>query len=84
MIVGTPQKYKHHRFVDTYLLPDWLLDLPCAGFSRKDALMRPSLNEPIATASKQPWRSKLMLQVKLVTPICYVSKFQGTFINEIS
>ena len=36
------------------------------------------------TASKQPRRSKLMLQVKLVTPIYYVTKFQGTFINEIS
>ena len=34
------------------------------------------------TASKQPRRSKLMLQVKLVTPIYYVTKFQGIFISQ--
>ena len=34
------------------------------------------------TASKQPRRSKLRLQVKLVTPIYYMTKFQGIFISE--
>ena len=36
------------------------------------------------TASKQPWRSKLSVQVKLVTPIYYKTKFQGTFIIQKS
>ena len=34
------------------------------------------------TASKQPRRSKLSLQVKLVTPIYYMTKFQGIFISQ--
>ena len=34
------------------------------------------------TASKQPRRSKLRLQVKLVTPISYMTKFQGIFISQ--
>ena len=34
------------------------------------------------TASKQPLRSKLSLQVKLVTPIYYMTKFQGIFISQ--
>ena len=34
------------------------------------------------TASKQPLRSKLRLQVKLVTPIYYMTKFQGIFISQ--
>ena len=33
------------------------------------------------TASKQPRRSKLSLQVKLVSPIYYITKFQGIFIS---
>ena len=33
-------------------------------------------------ASKQPRRSKPSLQVKLVTPIYYVNKFQGTFVSQ--
>ena len=36
------------------------------------------------TASKQPQRSKLSLQVKLVTPIYYMTKFQGIFIIQKS
>ena len=36
------------------------------------------------TASKQPQRSKLIVQVKLVTPIYYMTKFQGIFISQIS
>ena len=34
------------------------------------------------TASKQPQRSKLSLQVKLVTPIYYMTKFQGIFVSQ--
>ena len=34
------------------------------------------------TVSKQPRRSKLSLQVKLVTPIYYMTKFQGIFISQ--
>ena len=34
------------------------------------------------TASKQPRRSKQSLQVKLVTPIYYMTKFQGSFISQ--
>ena len=34
------------------------------------------------TASKQPRRSKRSLQVKLVTPIFYMTKFQGSFISQ--
>ena len=34
------------------------------------------------TASKQPRRSKLSLQVKLVTPIYYMTKFQGILISQ--
>ena len=40
------------------------------------------LTKNIKTASRQPRRSKLMLQVKLVTPIYYVTKFQGIFISK--
>ena len=40
------------------------------------------LTKNIKTASKQLRRSKLMLQVKLVTPIYYVTKFQGTFVSQ--
>ena len=36
------------------------------------------------SASKQPWRSKLSVQVKLVTPIYNMTKFQGTFISQKS
>ena len=36
------------------------------------------------TASKQLRRSKLSLQVKLVTPIYYLTKFQGSFISQKS
>ena len=34
------------------------------------------------TASKQPQRSKLCLQVKLATPIYFITKFQGIFISQ--
>ena len=34
------------------------------------------------TASKQPRRSKLSVQVKLVTPIYYVTKFHHIFISQ--
>ena len=34
------------------------------------------------TASKQPRRSKLRLQVKLVTTIYHMTKFQGTFVSQ--
>ena len=34
------------------------------------------------TTSKQPQRSKLSLQVKLVTPIYYMTKFQGIFVSQ--
>ena len=34
------------------------------------------------TASKQPRRSKLNLQVKLVTPIYFMTKFQGIFVSQ--
>ena len=33
-------------------------------------------------ASKRPQKSKLSLQGKLVTPIYYVTKFQGIFISK--
>ena len=34
------------------------------------------------TTSKQPQRSKLSLPLKLVTPIYYMTKFQGSFVSE--
>ena len=34
------------------------------------------------TASKQPQRSKPSVQVKLVTQIYYMTKFQGSFISQ--
>ena len=36
------------------------------------------------TASKWPRRSKLKLQVKLVTTIYHMTKFQGTFVSQKS
>ena len=38
----------------------------------------------VTTASKQPRRSNLSVQVKLATPIYYMTKFKGTFISQIS
>ena len=50
MVVGTLYISKQHAFVDTYLLSHWLIVFPCAGFSRKDAPLRPSVNDPNATS----------------------------------
>ena len=46
MNVGTPQKYKHFAFVDTYLLPHWLLSFPCAACARQDAPERLGVSRP--------------------------------------
>ena len=42
------------------------------------------ISEISLAASKWPRGSKMSLQVKLVTPIYYMTKFQGTFVSQIS
>ena len=44
--------------------------------------MEERISEISLAASKWPRRSKLSLQVKLVTPIYYMTKFQGIFISQ--
>ena len=50
------------------------------------AIAQPSfkISKISQTASKQPRRSKLSVQVKLVTLIYYMTKFQGIFFSQIS
>ena len=35
------------------------------------------------TASKQPWRSNLSMQVKLGTQMCYAINFQDIFVTQL-
>ena len=63
MVVGTLYINKQHAFVDTYLLSHWLIVFPCAGFSRKDAPLRPSVNDPITEVSRGYKAARARLEV---------------------